>query len=234
MPRAKRMPYFALGAPSTTVARLLQQTEAVAPCPDNVPHNRTTCSVATNLLDLDATDLTLNPSYRLANGWTLASLTSWDRYRDQRSDDDVAQLFTPLLFYQDSEQGTSVQEELRLASADTGRVTWLGGISYYTNKYRRGKGGERPMFGPTGSLAFIPLWQSLLRVPLALPGQLGIHDSGVDTDYYSAFGQVTWAVGRQLSVTGDLRWQTEEKQAYINNSVTVPGTSLISVCSRLP
>ena len=89
-------------------------------------------------------------------------------------------------------------------------------------------GGERPMFGPNGSLAFIPLWQSLLRVPLALPGQLGIHDSGVDTDYYSAFGQVTWAFGDHLSLTGDLRWQTEEKRASINNSVTVPGVSLIS------
>ena len=133
-----------------------------------------------------------------------------------------------MLFYHDSEQGTSVQQELRLASADTARLVWLAGLSYYANEYRRGKGGERPMFGPNGSLAFIPLWQSVLRIPLALPGQLGIHDSGVDTDYYSAFGQVTWAFGDHLSVTGNLRWQTEEKQASINNSVTLPGVSLIS------
>jgi outer membrane receptor protein involved in Fe transport len=199
--------YFAPGAPSTTVAAMLQQQGSPS-CPDNIPRNRTTCSVATNLLDLEATDLTLNLSYRFANDWTLSSLTGWDSYRDERTDDDVGQLFTPLLFYRDSEQSTSVQQELRLSSADSTAVTWLAGLSYYSNEYRRGKDGDRPMFGPNGSLAFIPLWQSLLGVPLALPGQLGIHDSGVDTDYYSAFGQVTWALGSYFSVTGNLRWQT--------------------------
>jgi iron complex outermembrane receptor protein len=89
-------------------------------------------------------------------------------------------------------------------------------------------GGERPMFGPNGSLPFISLWQSVLRIPLALPDQLGILDSEMDTDYYSAFGQVTWAFGDHLALTGDLRWQTEEKRASMNNSVTVPGVSLIS------
>jgi outer membrane receptor protein involved in Fe transport len=220
--------YFAPGAPSTTVVGLLQQLGAAPPCTDNVPHNRTTCSVATNLLDLEAADVTANLNYRLANGWTVSSLTGWDRYKDQRSDDDVTQLLTPLLFYHDSEQGTSVQQELRLASADEARVSWLTGLSYYANEYRRGKNGERPMFGPTGPFAFLPVWQSLLQVPLALPGQLGIHDSGVDTDYYSVFGQVIWPFGSHLSVTGNLRWQTEEKRASINNSVTVPGVSLVS------
>jgi iron complex outermembrane recepter protein len=220
--------FFAPGAPSTTVAGLLQQQFSVTPCPENAPHNSTTCSVATNLLDLEAADLTMNLNYRLANDWTISSLTGWDRYEDTRTDDDVAQLFAPLIFYRDSEQGTSIQQELRLASADNARVLWLAGLSFYANEYRRGKNGERPMFGPIGPLAFIPLWESLLQVPLALPGQLGIHDSGVDTDYYSVFGQATWALGKQLSVTGSLRWQTEEKRASINNSVTLPGPSLVS------
>ncbi len=220
--------FFAPGAPSTTVVGILQQMDVAPPCPDNVPHNRTTCSVATNLLDLEAADVTANLSYRLEKGWTLSSLTGWDRYKDQRTDDDVTQLLTPLLFYHDSERGTSVQQELRLASADEARVSWLAGLSYYANEYRRGKNGERPMFGPTGLNAFLPLWQSLFQIPLALPDQLGTHDSGVDTDYYSVFGQVNWPFGNDWSVTGNLRWQTEEKRGSINNSVTVPGVSVIS------
>jgi len=40
--------YFAPGAPSTTVAGLLQQLYSVTPCPENVPHDRITCSVATS------------------------------------------------------------------------------------------------------------------------------------------------------------------------------------------
>ena len=220
--------FFAPGAPSSTVAGLLQQLYSVAPCPENVPHDRSTCSVATNQLNLKAADLTVDFNYRLSNGWTLSSLTGWDRYKVKRSDDDFAQLFAPLLFFHDGDQGTSVQQELRLASSDTARLVWLAGLSYYANEYRRGMGGERPMFGPNGPLAFVPLWQSLLNIPLALPGQLGIHDSGVDTDYYSAFGQVTWAFDDHLAVTANLRWQTEEKHASINNSVTLPGVSLVS------
>ena len=220
--------FFAPGAPSSTVAGLLQQLYSVAPCPENVPHDRSTCSVATNQLNLKAADLTVDLNYRLSNGWTLSSLTGWDQYKVKRSDDDFAQLFAPLLFFHDGDQGTSVQQELRLASSDTARLVWLAGLSYYANEYRRGMGGERPMFGPNGPLAFVPLWQSLLNIPLALPGQLGIHDSGVDTDYYSAFGQVTWAFDDHLAVTANLRWQTEEKHASINNSVTLPGVSLVS------
>ena len=219
---------FFPGAPSTSVAGLLQQLYSVAPCPVNVPHDRSTCSVATNLIDLKAADLTVDLNYRLSNGWTLSSLTGWDRYKVKRSDDDFAQLFTPLLFFHDSDQGTSVQQELRLTSSDTPRLVWLAGLSYYANEYRRGMDGERPMFGPNGPLAFVPLWQSLLNIPLALPGQLGLHDSGVDTDYYSVFGQATWAVNDHLAVTGNLRWQSEEKRASINNSVTLPGVSLVS------
>ena len=157
-------------------------------------------------------------------------MTGWDRYRDQRSDDDLAQLFTPLLFYHDSEQGTSDSRiSRRWLRPDTAGLVWLAGVSYYANEYRRGMGGERPMFGPERlarihSAVAVTAWYLLL----ALPGQLGIHDSGVDTDYYSAFGQVTWAFGDHLSLTGNLRWQTEEKRAWINNSVTLPGVSLIA------
>ena len=71
------------------------------------PRNRRTCSVATPKLDLEAVDLTLLGSYRLANGWTLTSVTGWDRYEALRSDDDVVQLLTPVLFFADSEEGSS-------------------------------------------------------------------------------------------------------------------------------
>lgn len=221
--------YLAPGARSTTLATALQQLDPGAVCPDNQPHDRTTCSVATNHLDLEATDLTLVANYRLANGWTITSTSSWDQYQDQRDEDDLAQLFTPLLFFHDSERGTSVQEELRLASAESAHVAWLAGVSWYANDYQRGSGGARPMFGPNGPQTFGPIWQSTLGIPLALPGQLGIHDSSVDTDYYSAFAQVAWPLGERLALDGAARWQKEDKHGYINNSVTQPGISVISV-----
>jgi iron complex outermembrane receptor protein len=66
-------------------------------------------------------------------------------------------------------------------------------------------------------------------MPLALPGQLGIHDSHLDTRYYSLFGQVAIPFGERFELTGTARWQSEEKNGSINNSVTQPGASVISV-----
>lgn len=220
--------FLAPGSPSRTVANSLQQAGFSNGCNDNEPHNRRPCSVAMYKMDLKALDLTLLGRYRLANGWTLTSMTGWERYEALRNDNDVGQVFAPTLFFQDSEEGSSFQEELRLTSAP-GAVSWLAGVFYYSNDYARGMNGERPMFGSSGPAAFDPVWSTLLRgLPLALPGQLGIHDSHLDTRYLSAFGDVVWKLAERWSLTTGLRWQREEKDAAINNSVTIPGASLIS------
>lgn len=217
--------YLAPGARSSGIAAALQQLGAGSICPDNLPHDRTSCSVATNHVDLEATDLTLLANYRFANGWSLDSITAWDRYEDRRSEDDLVQLFTPLLFFHDSERGDSFQEELRLTSADHGPVSWLAGLSYYANDYSRG---NEPMFGPNGPAAYLPFWTGALGMPLAVPDQLGLHESRLDTDYVSVFGQLTWPLTRRLSVTAGARWQQEDKKGSIHNSVTVQGASIVS------
>lgn len=217
------------GARSSTIAGILRQAHTLPPCADNIAHNRRTCSVATNRLDLRATDATLIGDYRFANGWQLTSTTAWDQFQDVRFEDDLVQLHAPLLYFHDSERGTSAQQELRLASAAASPVQWLAGVFYYQNGYERGSGGRRPMFGPNGSLAFDPVWPTLLGgLPLALPDQHGAHDSHVDTEYYSAYGQLTWPLASKLSLTTGMRWQSEGKQAGIRNSVSLPGRSVVS------
>jgi outer membrane receptor protein involved in Fe transport len=143
--------YFAPGTISSTVAGILRESGVAQACGDNVPHNRRVCAVAPNTLDLEAVDLTLLGKYRLANSWTLDSITAWDRYEALRRADDVGQLYTPILFYRDNEKGDSLQQELRLSSAADATAPWLAGISYYRNDYDRGTGGKRPMFGAAGS-----------------------------------------------------------------------------------
>jgi iron complex outermembrane recepter protein len=220
--------YLAPGARSTAVAESLRQQGFAPACPDNAPHNRTTCSVATNHLDLEAYDLTLIGEYELKNGWMLTSITGWDRYRNRRDEDDVMQLFAPLMYFHDSEEGTTLQEELRLTSAPTARMPWLAGLFYYENEYDRGTRGKRAMFGPNGAAAFDPVWQTVFGVPLALPGQEGFLDSRLDTDYLGAFGQLTWNINKQLALTTGVRWQREDKHASMNNTVSQPGASVIS------
>src|SRR5437868_287129 len=89
--------------------------------------------------------------------------------------------------------------------------------------------GQRPMFGTMGPAASDAVWPALLGIPLAAPDQLGLHDSHVDTRYVSAFGNVEWQLTERLALTTGLRWQREAKHASINNSVTAPGPSLISL-----
>lgn len=221
--------FFSPAARSTAVADSLRERGLTSGCPDNVPRNRISCATAANTLDLEAWDFTLVGEFELMNGWRLTSISGWDRYRDRRDDDDTMQLSVPLLYFHDSEEGTTLQEEVRLASSSAAAtVPWLAGFFYYKNDYERGMRGKRPMFGPKGPAAFDPLWPSLLRVPLALPGQEGLMDSRLRTSYLSVFGQFTWNVGERLSVTTGARWRRDEKDATLDNTTTLPGASLIS------
>jgi iron complex outermembrane receptor protein len=221
--------FFAEDAPSTQVASLLQRLDLAPECPDNVPRNRKVCSVATNRLEFDAGDLTLLGQYSLPGGLRLASTAAWDTYRIVRYEDDAIQLFTPMLFFTDPERGRSLQQELRLESADDGPFTWLGGVFYYRNEYERGARGRLPMFGPNGEVAFDPVWPVILGgIALALPGQDGLHDSQLRTRYRSVFAQASWQLTPRFGIGGSVRWQEEDKRAAIDNRVTSPGLSLIS------
>jgi outer membrane receptor protein involved in Fe transport len=221
--------FLAPGAPSTTVAGVLRDAGLGQECSDNQPHNRRSCALRVNTFDYEALDVTLLGRYRLSNGWTLTSVTGWDRYDALRTDGDVGQLSAPILFFNDAELGRSFQEELRLTSTEGGWLSWLIGAFYYQHDYRRGGRGETPMFGPNGAAAFHPIWSTLLRgTPLALPGQLGLHQSHIDTRYVSVFGDLGWQFTDRLSLTTGVRWQREEKKAGIHNSLTLPGASLIS------
>jgi iron complex outermembrane recepter protein len=220
--------YFAPGAASTQVSSFLQQQGLTPGCSDNVPRNLTSCSVATNRMEVESTDVTLLGERRSGNGLKLSSMTSWDRYEIFRTDDDAIQLFAPLLFYRDAERGRSIQQELRLESPSNTPLTWLLGGFYYNNDYERGDHGRKPMFGANGDLAYHPVWSATIGLPLAVPGQLGIHDSQLETNYRSVFGQASWHFTPRFMLTSSLRWQQEDKHATINNSVTAPGISLIS------
>jgi outer membrane receptor protein involved in Fe transport len=189
-----------------------------------VPSNRRTCSVATNQLDLSALDLTLIADAPLANGWTLTSTSAWDRYDARRVEDDAVQLFAPILYFHDFQQGEAVQEELRVATPADASISWLAGLFYYRNTFERGDRGHEPTFGPNGALAFDPVWP----VPFALPDQHGVHDSRTEAEYWSAFAEVTWKLSSRLQLITGLRWHDEDRQASIANSVTEPGASIVA------
>jgi outer membrane receptor protein involved in Fe transport len=219
---------FEPGARSTSILEGLQQAGLAGNCPGNRPRDRRSCSVAANRLDLDAHTATLLADYGLDNGWTLHSVTSFEHYRDRRDEDDAVQLLTPLLFFHDSERGDAWQQELRLESAEGTRMPWLAGIFGYWYDHERGTRGRRPMFGPNGSAAFDPFWEASLGIPLALPGQSGLHDSRQRAEYLAAYGQLTVPLGSRFDVTAAARAARQSRDASIANAVTVAGRSVVS------
>jgi iron complex outermembrane receptor protein len=190
-------------------------------CTDNDPHNRITCVVAPVTTDLAMRDLTLLGTHDFSNGWSLHSITSWDEMVFRGTMNDIAQLGAPLLQFRDRQYGEAWQQELRLASAAGGSVEWLTGIFLYDNEQRRGDP-EVPVFisdrlgaHPIVSATNQRLLNTPAPLPTAAPGQLGFLDAWQYTDYVGIYGQATWRLSDAFSVTGGLRWQTEDKEGGV-------------------
>jgi iron complex outermembrane receptor protein len=205
-------------------------------CSDNDPSNRTSCLRKSTTSDIDAWEGTLLASYALDNGWTVNSISSWDYYKFEGTKDDVAQVAAPVLRFHDTQENESWQQELRLTSAGGETIDWMGGVFYYTNEFKRGDEGDRPIF-LYDTLSDAPvvaaLNQALLGTPFPLPfatqGQMGYLDAKQDTDYLGIFGQAAWNITDSVTVTAGLRWQKEEKDASVLQSLNDPSPSIISL-----
>ncbi len=232
--------YIEPGSTAATAGAVLRQFGLAEACASNDPLDRELCARVPNTTDLEAREATLLVDYTLANDWTVTSVSSWDWFEFRGTSDDIAQLASPLLKFHDTQEGESWQQELRLASAGGETVDWLTGVFWYQNEFERGDGGDRPIFlgdtysaHPVPSLLLQRLFSTPFPVPFATPGQEGLLDAQQDTEYLGVFGQATWNLTEQFAITGGLRWQTEEKDASLTQSVTVPGFSFISA-SLLP
>ena len=231
--------YIEPGNGADTAGKILRGAGLAESCSSNDSLDFEHCYRKVFTSEVDAREATLLVDYALANDWTITSISSWDWFKYKGTADDVVQLATPLLQLHDTQEGESWQQELRLSSAGGQTVDWLTGVFWYQNEFDRGDGGDRPIFlGDTYSAH--PVAQLLLRpqfgapTPFATPGQEGLLDASQDTDYVGVFGQATWNVTERLSVTGGVRWQTEEKDAHIYQSVTAPGQSLLSARLIVP
>jgi iron complex outermembrane receptor protein len=227
--------YLEPGSGADTANNILVSVGDAEACSSNDPTDMKHCSRTPQTTDLEASDATLLLDYQLDNGWTVTSISSWDWFKFKGTQDDVVQLASPLLKFHDTQEATSWQQELRLASEGGETVDWLGGAFYYKNDFDRGDDGDRFIFledtlsaAPVPSLLLQQLFGTPFPVPFATPGQNGVYSGEQDTEYLGIFGQATWNITDQFALTGGLRWQTEEKDASISQGVTAPGLSLLS------
>ena len=199
-------------------------------CVDNDPTNNVGCSLDNVRSDLSAWEGTLLVDYGLANGWTINSITSWDWYGFKGPQDDVAQASSLVLRYNPRQESESWQQELRLTSAGGEFLDWQVGAFYYNNKFYYGDKGDSAIFRSDVDSGN-PLWEAILEVPWATPGQLSYLDGRQETDYYAVFGQGVFNITDDFIVTAGARWQKEEKDMSIDQAVNDAGLSACQRCT---
>lgn len=225
--------YDPTGWVATAILPALQATGISTPCTSNNSRDRKSCVRNAVHSDLNARDATLIGNYHFDNAWTLTSISSWDHYHFVGRWDDVAQLAAPLIRFHDRRQAESYQQQLRLLSPGNEKVDWLGGVFFYTNRFRFGDP-DRPEFlsdADSANPTIIAINNRLFGkpIPLAVPGQEGYFASGQNIVSESAFVQATWNANDHLAVTSGVRWLRETKQGYLNNAVNDPAPSFISL-----
>ena len=205
-------------------------------CTNNDPHDRTGCQLLAITSDLEAFETTLLTTYEFSNGLLLNSITSWDRFESLFVNDDAAQMMAPVLRFRDTWENDAFQQDIRLTSEGESSFDWQVGVFFYKGEFVRGDRGRTPMFlwdrfsdHPAVSGINQALLEAPFPVPFATQGQEGSLDSQLDTDYFGIYGQATWSVLDNFSVTGGVRYQEEDKSGFFRQTVNDPSPSLITL-----
>lgn len=211
------------------------------PCTDNDPRNDVGCNRVPIQTDISAWEATLLADYEFENGISLHSITSWDTFKFEGKQDDIVQVMAPVMRYHDTHESEAFQQEFRLSGTAGDDIEWMGGIFYYDSTFTRGDNGKRPMFlydtlsnDPTVAAVNQAVLEAPIPIPFATEGQLGYLDAEQDTEYLGIYGQGTWRINDAFSITAGIRWQEEEKDAYIIQSVNDPSPSIISLLLAPP
>ena len=110
------------------------------PVPTTINESARVCRnyAAEATFEASAREATLIWSYRFAQDYELASLTSWDKY-ELTQGVDADQLDVSLLDTNDRQAGDAFQQELRIASPATGALQWIAGAFYYDSSFEAGR-----------------------------------------------------------------------------------------------
>lgn len=200
------------------------------PCADNDANNFRNCRIFQSQAEYVSNEAALILHYRFANGLTLTSNTSWDGYSNGRLDKDVMQIRSPAVIWDEVEEGSSYQQELRLTSPGDQPVDWLAGAFYYRGVLRRNPDASRPLVrsdpaAVPGILAARALGLPSLPATIVAPGQAVNPNMRLEDEYIGVFDQATWNVSERLALTAGVRWQREWKkltQASFTNGIDTP------------
>lgn len=192
----------------------------VQSCPDNNPTNRVTCTTDPNRSSSSSDMISATLEADLG-GATLTSITGWSQYENRLLARDIDQVALPIIAFNDTQEGESFSQELRVVSETGGKVEWLAGAFYLDTSFERGDRGRTPIFEMLGFAPQLRLSPALpAQVVFGQPGDRGFLDSRASSEYFALYAQTKVQMGDAFAVTGGVRWQTETKDASLNNRAT--------------
>jgi len=187
---------------------------------DADPDNRKLALDSVGDMEFEVKGGSVQVDYELNGGVTLTSITSyqeWDML-GYSSDADGTQL--DLIRSHVDNTDESFGQEIRLTSAGGETLDWMVGAYYFTSELMLGKEDNAPQ------IVFGDHWVGFGAAGAPLVGHyfsnMGVHES----DAMALFGQATWNLSEDTSLTFGLRYSDEEKSFDMRTDAFDPsGTS---------
>ncbi len=109
-----------------------------------------------------------------------------------------------------AEKSSQLSAEVRLASLTDSEVQWVAGAYFLSEEVDRSERFVLDFLSPLLAFKALP---SRNGPPLDADGDVTFTQAS-DNDSYAVFGQLTWPLTAQLSVTGGLRFTRDEKEIH--------------------
>lgn len=188
----------------------------------NDPSDRTVESDDNSRFVQDSIDAVLSFDYQ-AEGYTVTSITGMEDYETTNYFGGAEQLPLHLVEFVDTQNGKSFSQELRFASDNASKLTWLAGLFYYQSEFIRG---DRSQHEFVLSEDVEEYGGAVAAVALGAPGTVPLPMLGVEGDtgdYYitqdsrsfGIFTQQSYSLTDSLEITAGLRYSYDEKDGSI-------------------
>jgi iron complex outermembrane recepter protein len=157
-------------------------------------------------------------NWRLDGGETLTSITAYRSWKFLPTNDADGTSVSAIINAGQAVDDEQWSQEIRLASPTGGAVDWVGGLYYF---YQYQSNMSFTQYGPDA--------RALYGLPAFYNDAYSQVRAYPETDSYAAFGQGTWHISEQWSLTAGLRDTQEDKTSHIerNPPIGAPGVDLV-------
>jgi iron complex outermembrane recepter protein len=156
-------------------------------------------------------------NWKLDGGYNLTSITAYRSWQFLPTNDADGTSVSAIINAGQEDDDEQWSEEIRLASPSGTAVDWVAGLYYF---YQYQKNLAFTLYGPSA--------HALYGLPTFYNDGYSATHAHPETQSYAAFGQATWHITSDLSLTAGLRDTEERSTSHIERDAPIgsPGLSL--------